>query len=283
MTKRIAVFAVLVFGVFVFASGGFAESGKRYGGKRWFLSAGPYLEYAKWEEDVSGAKDVTEDGFRYGLEAGLTVYPEREASGSGWFNYWTARLTGRVFFSRSMDYDGSYWDGTPVSGDVHHAGWSVEALFGLGRKEPDRVILPFVALEWSEWERDAVFDGGYLESWETGVIKLGLIYAFRYGGGAVELSGAVGTGFHERNKAYFSQVIPGANDVTVEPDLKYQIELSGTYYVSSFFVKGYWRYRKFDESETEALVVPGDPPTVVPVVQPEVTENVVGITVGFHW
>ena len=113
------------------------------------------------------------------------------------------------------------------------------------------------------------------------MVKVGLIYAERFGPGVLEVSGSIGTGISEKVKAYFSQVVSSAGNVTLEPDF-WQAESALTYYFGGTYFRIYGRFRNFDASDVEYLVIPAQS-LVVPVRQPDTEEWVLGLSVGFHF
>jgi len=237
----------------------------------------PFVEYFVWKE-LNNQKStiVKETGVKIGT--GL----------SGIYNQSFLNLDLLLFheaflFGGKTKYEGHTWDGLPVESKGKYFGSKGELDIGIKQFSYNK-ILPYIGIGYYIWERDLTETQenviGYKEIWSMLFCKIGLKILIEKTKGDFILDSWIGTDIMTRNRAKFSEVLPNSSDVTTHPNGSFFWGIKTKYKSDSFFLKLYYSYYKWNKSDPQIATILN---TQVFVYQPESTESIFGVAIGFHF
>jgi len=234
------------------------------------------FEALAWEEFTAGSSLLTETGARafVGLEAHSF---NRQAAGV----LYSVAFKG---YAGDVDYDGSTWDGTPASTTTEYRGYTLEALGGYRFvPEGDYPNLDlYVGLGRDTWSRNLKSTAialGYEERYTLVYGKLGVgLHAplTAKTSGYLRLGGKYPLYTHERIAAFDVELEPGRQ-------LSPFAELGAAYRLGAdrrLNVTLSWDTYRLSESAAALANIGG---TLVPVVQPESTLDLIGLKFGYSF
>lgn len=197
---------------------------------------------------------MKETGILHGVAAAYTDHA---------MNVIMLRMEGE-FMLGELDYDGEYWNGTPVTGDTDDLLLDVRGLAGYDFVFDKWALTPFAGLGYRYWYDDIKVSGGY----ERNISQLYLPVGFETGSSVgpwrwgvrgeydLLLAGWV--------KSYLSQAVAGYNDPENEQNfgtgwgtrasVYAEYDLGGRY---SLALEPYYRYWRVEDSETDDLTLNG--------------------------
>lgn len=230
------------------------------------------LENFNWKEFEGGDELLEEDGPLFLAGGFLEIGPKQGIGIKG-----LAEVYGGT-----IDYDGSTWEGVPVSSDTSYSGVKGEGTLGLGVQGKQGLYgKPFVGLGLNFWSRELDTDEegdqgnlGYDESWST-------LYGLAGVAGSLEMNekaklfGQIALHLPLYNHVeYDFSNIGGDDRVEVEPDKDFGFLLEAGLVYSSFRIALFYQEMNFGKSDEERVGLE----TVV--WQPESEARIVGLTAG---
>lgn len=240
-------------------SGGSASAGV-------LLGAG--VEQYDWRENVAGSQVVHIHGPRYFLTA---AYDQDKASGLAF------RGAGTLYAGRPT-YDGQFIGGGALSSDIDYAGGTLEGLALWKTRAGAFDLAGLAGLGWDAWRRRITFNG-QTEDWSVWYLKAGAELAkpgatgWRAGAG---LTYTISTS----ENAHLDSLGFDSNP-RLHPGKDWGAYLEVGYRFSpSWEIDGYWRYRRFPESDHVTVNLGGVP---VDAFQPESKEETLGVGVVYRF
>lgn len=228
-------------------------------------------EYYSWNEYDNGRHLLEENGPRFfvGIDA------------NNYRDLWQYTLSGRLYTGR-VSYDGQTQIGTPHSTDTDYNGFDAELTFArrldTGSPTPSNWSLLFSAgyNGWRRNIRDANGVAGYVEDYQIGYGRLGLLYR-----GDSQWTAQVGVKrpFYTTEQVGLSRF--GYDDPTLSPAPLPSLYASFNYPLNrDWGLLGYYDSFEFDKSHTEALTIGGVP--VGTVYQPQSSYQTIGIGLRYQ-
>lgn len=232
-------------------------------------AGGSYFDY---NED---SLDVEVDGYFAGVAAGYAFNDEK--------SHVMMAVDTELNRGRT-DYDGSYWDGTPVKEDSDDWIWELRYRVGYDFMPNERMMLtPYLGLGYRRWENEVEGSGGYRRRVEYWYMPLGLQVTTPMGPAwRFSVLAEVDALLSGKVESKLSEVDAGYPDTTNNTDFGegYGLRLAMQFTGGHFLIEPYYIYWDIDESDEDELTYYGEQTGYI-VYEPANTTQTVGLRLGY--